>query len=176
VSIVVNTDGSAAGNERARTVLENAYPTNPQVPFSDGDFETDFTKLLTAWRQLANVVILASLPIAGCSLAVSVVGGLSERRRPFSLLRLTGVPLRVLRRVVALESAVPLLAVAAVAIGAGFLSAHLFLTAQMGYALRAPGPGYYLIVVAGLLASLGIIGSTLPMLERITGPETARNE
>ena len=29
---------------------------------------------------------------------------------------------------------------------------------------------------ARLLASLGVIGSTLPLLNRITGPETARNE
>jgi hypothetical protein len=29
---------------------------------------------------------------------------------------------------------------------------------------------------AGLLASLAVIASTLPLLNRITGPETARNE
>jgi hypothetical protein len=58
---------------------------------------------------------------------------LSERKRPFALVRLAGVPLRVLRRVVALESALPLLVVAAVAIGTGLLAADLFLRAQMGY-------------------------------------------
>jgi hypothetical protein len=35
---------------------------------------------------------------------------------------------------------------------------------------------YYLIVLAGLVASLGIIASILPLLQRITGPEVARNE
>jgi hypothetical protein len=30
-------------------------------------------------------------------------------------------------------------------------------------------------VVAGLIASLGIIAATLPLIERITGPEVARN-
>jgi hypothetical protein len=35
---------------------------------------------------------------------------------------------------------------------------------------------YYLIVLVGLVASLGIIASTLPLLQRITGPEVARNE
>jgi hypothetical protein len=35
---------------------------------------------------------------------------------------------------------------------------------------------YYLIVLAGLVASLGIIASTLPLLQRITGPEVAWNE
>jgi predicted lysophospholipase L1 biosynthesis ABC-type transport system permease subunit len=132
--------------------------------------------VFTGWRQLANVVILASLAIAGCSLAATIAGGVSERKRPFSLLRLTGVPLGVLRRVVALESAVPLLLVAVVAIAAGLASADLFLRAQMRYNLQPPGVQYYLIVATGLAASLGIIASTLPLLARITGPETARNE
>lgn len=122
------------------------------------------------------MVLLASLPIAGCSLAVSVAGGLSERKRPFSLLRLTGVPLAMLRRVVALETVLPLLVVAVVATGTGFLAAHLFLRAQLGYSLVAPGAEYYITVVAGLAASLGIIAATLPLLKRLTGPETARNE
>ncbi|MGC9666179.1 FtsX-like permease family protein [Planosporangium sp. 12N6] len=175
-SVVVGTDGSTTAIERARTVLEVAYPDLRQPPFADGDFESDFTNTLTGWQRLADVVILASLAIAGCSLAVSVVGGLTERKRPFSLLRLTGVPVRLLRRVVALESAVPLLVAAVVAVGTGFLAAHLFLRAQMDYSLRFPGSGYHLIVLAGIAASLGIIASTLPFLERITGPETARNE
>ncbi|WP_406069929.1 FtsX-like permease family protein [Micromonospora sp. NBC_01638] len=176
MSIVVGTDGSAAAIERARTVLEIAYPTfwvGPNVP---GDFESEFANTLRGWEQLANVTIIASLALGGCSLAVSVIGGLTERRRPFSLLRLSGAPVRVLRRVVALESAVPMLAVAVVAIGMGLLAAHLFLRAQMDYTLIAPGPGFYVIVVVGLAACLGIIASTLPLLERITGPETARSE
>ena len=175
LSVVVDTDGSAAAVERARTVLAAAFPQG-RFAATVGDREGDFARSLVQWQQLADVVILASLPIAGCSLAVSVAGGLSERKRPFSLLRLTGVQLGVLRRVVLLESAVPLLVVAVVAIGAGFLAAHLFLRSQMHYPLRMPGAGYYLMVVAGLAVSLGIIASTLPLLRRITGPETARNE
>jgi hypothetical protein len=174
VDVVI--DGSTATIERTRTILENAYPGSRIPPTTEGDFESDFTKTLTGWKQLANVIILASLPIAGCSLAVSVVGGLAERKRPFALLRLSGAPLRVLRRVVALESAVPLLVVAVVAIAAGLLTAQLFLKAQMQYDLKPLGPQFYVIVAAGILASLGIIASTLPLLARITGPETARND
>ena len=175
-AIVVGTDGSAAALERSRTVLELAYPTFWVAPNVPGDFESDFADTLRGWKQLANVIIIASLALAGCSLAVTVVGGLTERRRPFSLLRLSGASLHVLRRVVALESAVPMLAVAVVAVGMGFLAAQLFLKAQMGYTLTAPGVGFYAIVVVGLAACLGIIASTLPLLERITGPETARSE
>ena len=105
-----------------------------------------------------------------------MVAGLNDRKRPFSLLRLTGVQLGTLRRVVALETAVPLLVVALVAVGSGFLAAHLFLESQLHYALRPPGVAYYVTVIAGLALSLGVIASTMPLLRRITGPETARNE
>jgi hypothetical protein len=176
VSIVVGTDGSAVALERARTVLELAYPGRWQAPHVHDEFGNDFASQLRGWQQLANVIIIASLALAGCSLAVSVVGGLSERKRPFSLLRLSGAPVRTLRRVVAFESAVPMLAVAAVAIGMGFVAAQLFLKAQLEYTLTAPGAAYYVIVIVGLAACLGIIASTLPLLERITGPETARSE
>jgi predicted lysophospholipase L1 biosynthesis ABC-type transport system permease subunit len=107
---------------------------------------------------------------------VSVAGGLRDRKRPFSLLRLTGTQLGVLRRVVLLESVVPLLVGAVVAIGMGFLAAQLFVQAQFRYSIQAPGIQYYAIVLAGLVASLGVIASTMPLLRRITGPETARNE
>jgi hypothetical protein len=175
-SIVVGTDGSAFALERSRTVLSIAYPAywvGPNVP---GDFEGDFANTLRGWKQLANIIIVASLALAGCSLAVSVVGGLNDRKRPFSLLRLSGAPVRILRRVVALESAVPMLVVAAFAVGIGLVAAQLFLRAQMNYTLVLPGAGFVAIVVLGLATCLAVIASTLPLLERITGPETARNE
>jgi hypothetical protein len=84
--------------------------------------------------------------------------------------------LRMLRNVVALESAVPLFAAAILAVGNGFAAAQLFLRARMGYTMSAPGWDYYVPAAVGLAVSLGIIASTLPLLERVTGPETARNE
>jgi hypothetical protein len=174
-ALAVATDGSPAAVERARTELENAYQQTGS-PVTVAERQAEGTAMTTAYRQLANVVIIASLPIAGCTLAVSVVAGLNERKRPFSLLRLTGAPVRTLRRVVLLESAVPLLAAAVAAVGAGSLAAYLFLRSQLSETLQSPSPGFYGITLAGLVASLAIIASTLPLLRRITGPETARNE
>ena len=77
---------------------------------------------------------------------------------------------------VALEAAVPLLAIAALSVGMGFLAAAMFLNSQLGESLRPPRPEFYVIVVGGLAASLAIIASTLPLIERITGPEVARND
>lgn len=122
------------------------------------------------------MAIIASLPIAACSLAVSVAAGLTDRKRPFSLLRLTGTPLGVLRRVVALEAAVPLILVSLLSAGTGLVAADLFLHAQLSESLRPPGGGYYATVTIAIVAALAIIAATLPLLERITGPEVARNE
>jgi FtsX-like permease family protein len=175
VGVDVATDGSPAALERSRTLLENAFP-EVQFAATEGDFRNDTTRLLVQLQRLADIVIIASLVIAGCSLAVSITGGLNERKQPFAMLRLAGLRLGELRRVVTLESAVPLLAVSAVAIAAGFLSAELFLKSQLDYTLRPPGPGYYVITLGGLVVSLALIASTMPLLRRLTGPETARND
>ena len=121
-------------------------------------------------------MILVSLPIAGCTLAAGIAAGLADRKRPFSMLRLTGARLAMLRRVVALESAVPLLAAAAVAIGTGFGATAMYASLEMQHPMVAPGAAYYLLTAGGILASLGIIAATFPLLARITGPEVARNE
>ena len=174
-SIVTLTDGSTTALETARTTLQLAHPML-YSPYTEVEFGVESAKVFEGWKRLANVVILASLAIAGCSLAVSVAGGLSERKRPFSMLRLTGVSLGTLRRVVALESVTPLLIASVVALGSGLLAAHLFLTAQMELSLSAPAFSFYVIVIAGIAASLAVIASTLPLLRRITGPEAARND
>jgi nucleoside diphosphate kinase len=175
VEVVVNTDGSASAVELARTILGNAYPDRPMPATVGEDLSRQQTQL-NSYIQLANVVIMLTFPIAGCSLAVAVAGSLSDRKRTFSLMRLSGVQLGVLRRVVLLESAAPLLAVSAVAIGTGFLGAHLFLKAQLEYSLHAPGTAYYAMVGGGIVLALAIIMSTLPLLRRISGPEVARND
>ena len=176
-AIDVQTDGSTPAIEQARTLLENAhaYP-GITTPSTIADLVAQDNSQNNDYQQLANVVILISLPIAGCTLAAGIAAGLADRKRPFSLLRLTGARLATLRRVVALEGAVPLLAVAAVAIGTGFGAAALYATEAQNHPMVAPGVEYYLLTAGGIVVSLGIIAATFPLLARITGPEVARNE
>jgi hypothetical protein len=176
-AIHVGTNGSVPAVEQARTMIENAY-ANPgsSAPSTINDLIAQDDSTNHAYQQLANTVILVSLPIAGCTLAASIAAGLADRKRPFSLLRLTGARLATLRRVVALESAVPLLAVAAVAIGTGFAASAEYASVAQHYPMVAPGAEYYLITAGGILVSLAIIAATFPLLARITGPEVARND
>ena len=176
-AIDVATNGTVAAVEQARTALENAPAyAGTTAPSSIADMIGQDNTANNAYQQLANTVILVSLPIAGCTLAAGIAGGLADRKRPFSLLRLTGARLAMLRRVVALESAVPLLAGAVVAIGIGFGATAMYANLVMQRPLVAPGPAYYLITAGGILAALGIIAATFPLLTRTTGPEVARND
>ena len=174
-ALVVATNGSSSAIERARTLLERAFPFQGS-PVGVESLDPSTARLLAMIQDMTDVMIVASLIIAACSLAVNIVAGLGERRRPFSLLRLTGVPTALLHRVVALESALPLLVVAVVSIVVGLVSAALYLHSQVGIAFSIPGIAYWATVLGGLAASLAIIASTFPILNLITGPEVARNE
>jgi FtsX-like permease family protein len=173
-AVVVATNGSSDAIERVRTELERAFPLQGS-PVTVEALGPSTARLLTMIQALTDVIIVASLIIAACSLAVNIAAGLNERRRPFSLLRLAGVPRKLLHRVVTLESALPLLIVATVSIVVGLLAAALYLHSQVGLAFSLPGLSYWTTVIAGLALSMAIIAATFPILDRITGPEGARN-
>jgi len=173
--IAVATNGSASAIASAETALDKAFPFASSTTLF-GELDAGTSQLLSELKTASEVVILASLLIAGCSLAVATAAGVSERKRPFGLLRLTGVPLAVLRQVVALETAAPLVVIALASAAIGLVASDLFLRSQLGLTLRLPGLTYYTIVLGGLVGSLAIIGSTLPLLNRITRPEDARME
>ena len=179
-AIDVATNGTVPPVEQARTLLETAYGYPGYLadgaPSTVGELIAQSNPTNSGYQQLANTVILVSLPIAGCTLAAGIAAGLADRKRPFSLLRLTGARLATLCRVVALESAVPLLAAAAVAIGTGFGATAMYASLEMQHPMVPPGAAYYLLTVGGILAALAIIAATFPLLARITGPEFARNE
>ena len=123
------------------------------------------------------MVIVLSLVIVGCALAAGVVAGLAGRGCPFSRLRLAGTPPSALHSAVALESAVPLLVTAVVAIGTGFATSAMFTTAQLRYSLVNPGLCTTWSPWPASPASPGIIAATMPLLRRVTGPgAVVRNE
>ena len=131
-------------------------------------------------------VILAAVALtlitAGCSLTVTLGGSLIERKRPFTLLRVSGTPVSVLYKDVLLEAAVPLVVVSIFAAGVGLgvsipvIRALLENLAPQAMSYAHPSLSYYLAVGIGLLISLLLIITTLPLLNRITQPAEARFE
>jgi cell division protein FtsX len=173
-AVVVSTNESASAIEQVRTSLEVAFP-RLALPLTMGSINPATTESLSEGQHLTEVIIFASLLIASCSLAVSVASGLQDRRHSFSLLRLSGAPLGMLRRVIAFEGVVPLVAGVVISIGAALIAGELSLKALLGTPLQTPDALFYVIVLAGVLVSLAVISSTFPLLERMTGPEEARN-
>jgi hypothetical protein len=78
----VATDGTLPAVEQARTVLENAhaYP-GVSTPSTIGDIIAQDNSTNSDYQQLANVVILISLPIAGCTLGPMPRGPATSPRR-----------------------------------------------------------------------------------------------
>jgi hypothetical protein len=168
--------GSAAALERARTMLiSRTTPTAPARTF--GEAQAAQLSTLILLQRLVYVGFAITMLIAACSLAVSIGSGLVERKRPFALLRLAGTSVAVLNRVVLLESAAPLVAVAVVSAVAG-LCVGAAMTLAIGVNLHPtlPSPGYVVTITVGLAASFAVIGATLPLLDRLTQLESTRFE
>jgi ABC-type antimicrobial peptide transport system permease subunit len=129
-------------------------------------------------QRLIYIAVILTLIVAGCSLAVTIGGSLVERKRPFTLLRLTGTSTSTLYRVVILEAVLPLVAATVVAAATAYGVAALTVKAiaPAGTPAPAPGPAYYLTMGAGLAAALLVILLSLPLLGRITGPGNVRFE
>jgi hypothetical protein len=167
--------------ERIRTLL-SSYPAlagSATAPKTFGEGAALRAASYDEVQRVTLAVVAVTLVVAGCSLAVAVGGGLVERRRPFTVLRLAGTSVRTLYKVVLYESALPLLLAAVVAAAAGFgTAASLTRTLIVGGPPKLfwPASGYYLTLGAGFLAALLVIGTALPLLRRLTEPDAARFE
>jgi hypothetical protein len=177
---------NAATLERARTYLATHAP--PQIPFGPGAAPTPprtfgetiaiRSKRAAVAQKLFDYAVTLTVLVAGCSLAVSTGGGLVDRKRPFTLLRVGGTPLGTLSRVVLLEAVVPLAAavLAAAGIAYGMSATAVVRLAPPGTPIPALTSTYYATLGTGLAAALAVIAATLPLLARITTPASVRFE
>ena len=128
-------------------------------------------------------VITLTLVTAGCSLAVTIGGSLVERKRSFTLLRVSGVSLCTLSEVILLEAALPLIFVSVIAAGIGVgVGIPAVRNLLKGFVPKGtnlpvhPSGAYYVTLGAGLAVALVLVLITLPLLSRMTKPEEARFE
>ena len=184
-AVLVRVD-SAATLERVRTYLAvHAPPQIAQGPGSSPTPPRTFGETLgirlgraATLEDLVYAAVALTLIVAGCSLAVAVGGGLVERKRPFTLLRVGGTGIGVLSAVVLIEAAVPLVAATLLA------AAIAYWTSVLAYVKLAPansaipqlGHSYYDLMAAGLVIAFAIIAVTLPLLRRMTTPGNVRFE
>jgi hypothetical protein len=184
-TVLVKVNGPAT-LERVRAYLAvnappqvgGGYGASPTPPRTFGETLQIRIARATTFERIMYAAVALTLIVAGCSLAVTVGGGLVDRKRPFTLLRVSGTPVSVLSRVVLLEAAVPLVAatVLAAAIAYGTSITAFLRLAPRGTAIPQLGHDYYTIMGIGLVVAFVVILVTLPLLRRMTAPSTVRFE
>jgi hypothetical protein len=173
-SVYVPTDGTPAAESRVRTQAANLVPnaiihTRADQRDTDGEFFAGAGELLLVGLRFMVVV-------AACSLALGTIAGVLERRRPFALLRASGLRRRELYQVVLLETGVAMLVTSAVAIGLGLVSSYAASLLDEGMVWQWPPASVFSAVGAGVLAALALSAMALPLLDAATRQETVRYE
>ena len=178
--------GNAATLERARTYLAVHAP--PQVssgpgaaatpPRTFGEAVAIRSKRTQVAQRLFDLAVMLTIVVAGLSLVVSIGGGLVDRKRPFTLLRVGGTPLGTLSRVVLLEAVLPLIAavLAAAGIAYGMSVWAVLRLAPPGMPVPGLTGTYWATMGAGIAIALAAICATLPLLGRMTTPASVRFE
>ena len=173
--VLASTDGTRMAIEEARTEIETALPTSG--PATGAEIGADATRIVDELGRIVTLGVVLTMAVAGASLAIAVTGGLLDRRRPFALLRLSGVPLRNLRSVVLLEAAAPLIAVAVLSGILGVLVSQLLLRLVTGNgAVPLPDPSLPALLMAGVVGALAIVAAMLPLVGPLTDLEETRFE
>ncbi|MEV6299004.1 FtsX-like permease family protein [Actinoplanes sp. NPDC051861] len=174
VEIYLPTDGSLAAENRIRNeaaaLVPNAIVNSDRDPV-DGDGLAFFNGL----RPMASLACLFVLVVGACALAAGMVGGLAERRRPFALLRASGVRMSELRRVVLLEVTAPMVITSLIGVGLGLVTSYAASRGGTGE-WRWPDITVYATVAGGLLAAILFASLALPLLSSTTRHNAVRYE
>ncbi|TFD90111.1 FtsX-like permease family protein [Cryobacterium serini] len=179
--LLLGTDGSTAALERARTALQAStiFKTGWVPAVTRTDLADDRLQSMAAsYATLAYLGIGVATLIAGLSLAIATVSAMIDRRRILALLRLLGMNLAGLRRIITLEAAAPLLAVMALSIGLGFLVADLILVGLTdgGRSVGWPDARYLGALTASVVLALAAVAAAAGRLGKNTDLAAIRYE
>jgi hypothetical protein len=177
--LMVATDGATSSIERARTAvllsgLRLALPPATRVEQAASVMQTWANR----YADLANLGILVATLISAVTLAVSTVAAVLDRKRVLGLLRLMGMPVSTVRRVILAEAALPLATVFALCVGLGFLVAWCVLAGltEGRRTVSWPDSSYYLALAASLLLAAAAVAGTFRTARKNTGLAVTRFE
>lgn len=175
VAIMIETDGTPEAIDRARTALNTSGITGtPGSTPTDLELQSS-TRLVQGLAVLAYLGMVIAVVIAGVSLAVGTASAVLDRKKVLGLMRLMGMPVTVLRRIILGEAAVPLLTVLLLSIGLGFIVAWLMVTEiNDSYKVTWPGTDYFIALGISLLLALAAVTATFGLIQRNTTPTTTR--
>lgn len=174
-ALLIRSNTEPALIETARTLLSHR-PGVTQDPVTFGEAARATQRTVTAVQHGVDLLVVITILIASCSITIAAIAGVVERRRSFTLMRISGTPVRVLNKAVIYEALTPLLATIAVTIATAYAvgAAALYSTGTTG--LRRPPLLLVELVVFAVLAVTALTAMSLPMLNRTTNPREVRFE
>ena len=164
--------------EKLRTLVTakaNQYDLTYAVSGTDSK-KPHINPTIREFADLAYVGIGVTLFVAVASLIVSTIGGLMERRRSLYTLRLSGMRLAQLKRLVMVESVAPLLTTSILSCGFGVWTGAVFTSTFSTTLKPVLTPTYFAIVGIGLAAAVIGIYLILPMVDKLTRAEANQTE
>ena len=164
--------------EKLRTLVTakaNQYDLTYAVSGTDSK-KPHINPTIREFADLAYVGIGVTLFVAVASLIVSTIGGLMERRRSLYTLRLSGMRLAQLKRLVMVESVAPLLTTSILSCGFGVWTGAVFTSTFSTTLKPVLTSTYFAIVGIGLAAAIIGIYLILPMVDKLTRAEANQTE
>lgn len=116
--------------------------------------------------------------LSAVSLTVSAISSVIQRRRAFGLMRLTGMPRAVLRKVVSIEAVVPVAGVFLACLAAGAFTAWAVVSAasEGRRTVGSPSLGFYAVLALCLALAACSTAATVKAAFRVTGEGSVRFE
>ena len=164
--------------EKLRTLVTakaNQYDLTYAVSGTDSK-KPHINPTIREFADLAYVGIGVTLFVAVASLIVSTIGGLMERRRSLYTLRLSGMRLAQLKRLVMVESVAPLLTTSILSCSFGVWTGAVFTSTFSTTLKPVLTLTYFAIVGIGLAAAIIGIYLLLPMVDKLTRAEANQTE
>ena len=164
--------------EKVRALTSARQTPQDFLYIRSGDFEKhpQINPIIKNFAEMAYAGMGVTLFVAVASLIVSTIGGLFERRRSLYTLRLGGMRLGQLKRLIMTESLVPLLSVSPLSCAIGVWVGTVFITTFSASLKPTLSPLYFGIVGGGLVAAIIGIYLVLPMVRKLTDPEANQTE
>lgn len=175
--VIAVTEGDDASIERARTAMiasgSVAGPPYTRANLADAGNLTTVNEL----GVMAYIGMGIAVAISALALTVATITAALDRKRTFGLLRLSGMPVRALRRVITTEAAVPLSVTLLGSAGLGFFVAWLMIEALgNGEKMGAPDGRYWIAIALSLALGAAAIASSFGMVRRSTEVTSTRFE
>lgn len=175
--VVALTDGSSTAVDGVRTAFEVAGEPSLS-PVTRAEYGGAATLSLTyQLAMLAYIGMAIAVGISALSLTVATVAAALDRKRTFGLLRLGGMPVRDLRRTIAIEAAMPLAVTLVASAGLGFALAFVMVkTLGNGLFFTWPDPLYWWALAGSVAVAAVAVSGSFGVVRRSTEITSTRFE